>query len=255
MTNEINCLGKMLTKARTKLVKSLKLKKNRKQKQLFVVEGAKNVLELLDSDFLIHSLYATEDFITTHAKVLNLHDIEILRSSESELTEMSTFKSNEQALSVVKIKENESLNALNKEFAVMLENVQDPGNLGTILRVCDWYGIKKVIASEDCVDIYNPKVISASMGSFTRVQIFYTSLRKFIERNPAPYFGAFMNGSSVHEFEFGSWGYIILGNESNGISNELDEFIDQRISIPSYGTAESLNVGIATAVILDNLRR
>ncbi len=245
----------MLTKARTKLVKSLKLKKNRKQERLFVVEGAKNVLELLESDFSIHSLYATEDFINTHAKVLQLHDIEILRSSESQLTEMSTFKSNEQALSVVKIKENEALKAVNNEFAVMLDNVQDPGNLGTILRICDWFGVNKVIASEDCVDLYNPKVISSSMGSFTRVQVYYTVLSKFMGTHPGPYFGAYMMGSSVHDFDFGKRGYIILGNESNGISEELAELIDKRVSIPSHGPAESLNVGIASAVILDNLRR
>jgi len=245
----------MLTKARTKFIKSLKLKKNRKQEGLFVVEGTKNVLELLDSDFSTHSLYATEDFYNSHAEVLKSLDIEMLKSSESQLTEMSVFKSNEQALAVVKTKENNPLKAVNSEFAIILDGVRDPGNVGTILRVCDWFGVKKVIASEDSVELYNPKVIASSMGSFTRVKVYYTSVVEFITREDGPYYGTFMKGSDVHKFDFGNRGYIIIGSESNGISRELVSMINQRLSIPSYGSAESLNVGVATAIILDNLRR
>lgn len=245
----------MLTNARTKLIKSLKLKKNRKHEGLFVVEGEKNVLELLDSDFSIHSLYATGDFLDTHARVLNRREIESFACNKKQLTNISSFKSNEQALSVVKIKKNQQLKADDNEFALILDEIKDPGNLGTIIRICDWYGINKIVASESTVDLYNPKVISASMGSFLRIQIYYCELFQFMQQNEGHYLGAYMKGSDVHSYSFGSGGYIVLGNESNGISESIAPFINQKISIPSYGSAESLNVGVAAAIILDNLKR
>ena len=244
-----------MTSARTKLIKSLKLKKNRKKEGLFVIEGEKNVLELVDSDFSIHSIYATKDFLNSHAKVLNRLEIEIFECRESQLTDLSTFKSNEQALSVSKIRKNQALKAEENEFALILDDISDPGNLGTIIRICDWYGIRKVIASENTVDIYNPKVISASMGSFIRVQVFYCDLEKFMRQEDRIYLGTFMHGEDVHSYSFGSGGYIVMGNESNGISESIVPLITSKLMIPLYGSAESLNVGVATAVILDNLKR
>jgi RNA methyltransferase, TrmH family len=157
------------------------------------------------------------------------------------------------------MRENKFFSADENEFVLVLDDIRDPGNLGTILRIADWYGIKKVICSENTVDFYNPKVISASMGSFTRIKIYYSEISKYIEnidkKVNIEIIGTFLNSENVHRFDFPTSGYIVLGNESNGISTEVEKYITKKITIPRFGHAESLNVGIATAVVLDNLKR
>ena len=245
----------MLSKARTKYIKSLKLKKIRKQEQLFVVEGAKNIVELLHSDFQLHSLYATQYFLDQHYDLIsNLND-EIITATDDQLANAGSLKSNHSALALAKIKQNIALIADPGEYTLVLDDVSDPGNFGTIVRVCDWYGIKKIVASNDSVDLYNPKVIAATMGSFTRVQLFYTDLEKFLGEMDMPVYGAYLDGENIHNLAFAKQGYIVFGNESNGIRNHLAPFIDKKIYIPGTGGAESLNVGIAAAIILDNLHR
>jgi len=141
---------------------------------------------------------------------------------------------------------------------LILDDIRDPGNLGTIIRIADWYGIKKIICSPDTTDVYNPKVIAASKGSFTRVNLFYTPLPEFLAQHAKDrdLLGAFLDGDSIYEHSFSAQGgYVVMGNESNGIGAEVETFITNRITIPRVGEAESLNVGIATAVMLDNLRR
>jgi len=245
----------MLTKARTKFINSLKLKKNRKQEGLFVVEGAKNILEVLGSDFQVHSLYVTDNFYQLNSDRLSGLNFELTIATGNQLATAGNFKNNDQALAIVKITNNQTIQAENNEFALVLDDINDPGNLGTIIRVCDWYGIRKIIASKDTVDLYNPKVISASMGSFTRLKIFYTDLTKFIKNESGPFIGTFTNGVNIHEFHFDARGYIIMGNESNGICPEIEKLVNSRLTIPSYGNAESLNVGVATGILLDNLTR
>jgi TrmH family RNA methyltransferase len=157
------------------------------------------------------------------------------------------------------MRENKPIIADADEFVLVLDDIRDPGNLGTILRIADWYGIKKVICSETTVDFYNPKVVSASMGSFTRILVYYSEISEYfenIEKNKnTEIIGTFLNSENVHHFDFPSSGYIVLGNESNGIGSEVEKVITKKITIPRFGEAESLNVGIATAVVLDNLRR
>ncbi|MFM7487408.1 MAG: RNA methyltransferase, partial [Cytophagales bacterium] len=141
------------------------------------------------------------------------------------------------------------------EFALVLDDIRDPGNLGTIIRTADWYGIKKIIASEETADFYNPKVIHATMGSFCRVQIFYTSLLQYLSDASQPVYGAFLDGDNVHDIDFSKSGLLVIGNEAQGISKVVENKVTQRITIPKRGGAESLNASVATAILLDNVFR
>lgn len=247
----------MFSKQQQKYVQSLQIKKYRQEHQRFLVEGAKSVVELLNADFEIELLLCTERFFLENEK--KLKKISVEQISQSELEKSGTLQSNDAALAVVKMRENKFLVADENEFVLILDDIRDPGNLGTILRIADWYGIKKVICSENTVDFYNPKVISASMGSFSRIDVYYSIISEYIEsinkHVNIEIIGTFLNSENVHRFEFPTNGYIVLGNESKGISAEVEKFITKKITIPRFGHAESLNVGIATAVVLDNLKR
>jgi TrmH family RNA methyltransferase len=242
----------MLSKAKIKFIKSLQLKKYRKQEQCFVVQGAKSVLELLASDFDVVTVLGTESFLET---VRSPKKAEVIALSEKELAGLSEFQTNDSALAVARLKNNDALLIRDNEFALVLDDIRDPGNLGTIIRTADWFGIHQIIASSETADFYNPKVISATMGSFVRVKMFYTDLEQYLSGCGRPIFGAYLNGEDVHKLDFGRGGLILIGNESRGIAPELEQFVTNKITIPRYGSAESLNAGIATAVILDNLRR
>ncbi len=242
----------MVSKAKIKYLKSLQVKKYRKQEQSFVVEGAKSVKELLDSTFETVWVASTENFLQTHAQLLSSKKVEFVQVTEAELAQLGLFQTNDAAIAVARMKEN-ALPKWREEFGLVLDDLRDPGNLGTIIRTADWYGIKNIVASEETADFYNPKTISASMGSFCRVTIFYTNLNEFLAQNKLPVYGAFMNGSDVHQTDFGKSGLLVIGNESNGISEEVGKFVDHRITIPRIGGAESLNAGVATGIILDRI--
>jgi RNA methyltransferase, TrmH family len=245
----------MLSKNKIKYIKSLQLKKNRKKEQSFIAEGAKTVLELINSDYRISTLVCTDEFLQQHKSIINNNKYEIIEVTENELSDLGTFSSNNAALAVASIKENKELYIGNNEFAIALDDVRDPGNLGTIIRVADWYGIKKIICTETTAELYNPKVINATMGSFTRVQLYYTDLITYFQKYNFPVYGAFLDGENVHSAIFENEGFLLLGNEANGISIELDALVSKKINIPKYGGAESLNVAIAAAVICDNVFR
>ncbi len=241
----------MFTKNQAKLIKSLDEKKNRLETGLFLVEGEKSVSELLDSDFEIDLVLTTTEFFDKYGEKIREKSKSYEIVNQSELEKVGTFTTNNAALAVVKQKK--ILEPKNdSEIFLALDEIKDPGNLGTIIRIADWYGIKNIIASKNTVDFYNPKVITATKGSFTRVKIFYTDLNDFLLKTKLPIFGAFLNGKNIHETKFPKSGILVMGNESNGISRELEKNINQRITIPSFGKAESLNVAIATAIILDN---
>ena len=244
----------MVPKAKIKYLKSLQVKKYRKQEQSFVVEGAKSVQELLSSNFEVTWVGGTENFLRAHARQLNSRKVETVEVSAKELEQLGSFQSNETVIAVAKMKQN-SMPDLRDEFALVLDDLRDPGNVGTIIRTADWYGIKNIIASDETADFYNPKTISATMGSFCRVNVFYTHLGDFFRQNKLPVFGAFMDGADVHQLNFGKSGLIVIGNESNGVSNEVSEFVQQKVTIPRIGGAESLNAGVATGIILDNIFR
>ncbi|GAB3273867.1 RNA methyltransferase [Larkinella harenae] len=246
----------MLSKSLSKYIQSLHQKKYRQEHGAFLVEGSINVLELCASNYQIELLLVTEDFYRENGPQLDKQRTRLEIVTADELKRVGSLVVNDSSLAVAKTKENHFLSADPDEFVLMLDDIRDPGNLGTIIRIADWYGIRKLICSPSTADVYNPKVISASKGSFTRVEWYYCPLSTYLsERAGQPVFGAFLDGANVHTQVFGKSGYIILGNEANGISEEVERFVNQRITIPRYGQAESLNVGIATAVICDNLRR
>lgn len=234
----------------------MQIKKYRKQHQSFLVEGAKSVIELLKSDFEITTLLGTSVFLNENESLLKSKDIEKLTVREQDLVDLGTFQTNNAGLAIAKIKENSDLQLKPDELALALDDIRDPGNLGTIIRIADWYGITKIICSLNCAEVYNPKVINATMGSFTRVDLFYTDLAAYLNMYKGVVYGAFLEGENIHSSVLReNGGLIVMGNESNGISDELAPLIKDKINIPRYGEAESLNVAIATAIICDNFRR
>lgn len=244
----------MISKQRVKFVKSLKLKKYRKKAALFLVEGARNVIELLSSDYEIQNLFVTEKFLNEFPHHLTFKfDYEIC--SEKELVDLGTFQTNEYALAVAKMKSN-PFNISNDDLILALDDVSDPGNLGTIIRIADWFGLKTIIAGMDSADFYNPKVINASMGSFTRVNVHSMDLEDFFRSNTKhKLYGAGLNGADVHHVKLDKPAILLMGNESKGISDRLSTYLDKRITIPKIGGAESLNVAVSTAIICDNFFR
>src|SRR5882672_11241841 len=230
---------KMVSKAKIKYLKSLQVKKYRKQEQSFVVEGAKSVQELLGSTFETVWVASTDNFLQRHAKLLSGKKIEIIEAGPNELAQLGSFQTNDAAIAVARMKEN-VLPVGQDKFGLILDDLRDPGNVGTIIRTADWYGIENIIASEETADFYNPKTIQATMGSFCRVNIFYTNLKEFLSQNKRPLYGAFMNGSDVYKTNFSKQGLLVIGNESNGISEEVSRFVQHRITIPRIGSAESL---------------
>lgn len=245
----------MFTKNQAKLIKSLQEKKNRVETGLFIVEGEKSVVEVLNSDFEIDFILTTTEFFDKYGEKIREKSNSYEIINQFELEKVGTFATNDSALAVVKQKVNKPFEIKKDEMVLALDEIKDPGNLGTIIRIADWYGIKNIVASKETVDFYNPKVITATKGSFTRVNMFYTDLKDFLSTQKIPILGTFLNGENIHEIKLSSSGILVMGNESNGVSNEIEKFVTKKITIPSYGKAESLNVAIATAIILDNFKR
>ncbi len=242
-----------LTNKQIKLINSLHSKKGRSENHLFLVEGEKGLLELIKSSFKIQFIVLNQT-LSNH-EIAQTHPNHCFFISELELNKYSTLVTNNFGLAVVEMPQK-----LNFEkpigITVVLDGIRDPGNLGTIIRICDWYGISTIILSNDCTDFYNPKVISASMGSFLRIKHLYVDLGKWLNQYPnITKIGALLNGHSIHTYSFPETGFLVFGNESNGISKNVEELIDDHVTIPSFGGAESLNVGISCAVFLDNLKR
>ncbi len=240
----------MLSKSQIKLITSLKQKKYRLQHQLFVAEGKKTILELLNSKFQLHQLF------TTTLK-FDVSDVLNTIITPKELSKISFLKTPNKALAVFKISESEAIDF--SKLIIALDNVRDPGNLGTIIRLCDWFGISDLVCSLETVDCYNPKVIQATMGSITRVNVSYLDLENFLSSQKGTQkFGAFMDGDNVFEMNLPSSGIIVLGNEANGICKEVESQITERVSIPKFGNiqvTESLNVANAAAILLSEFKR
>ena len=239
----------MLSKSQIKLITSLKQKKYRQQYKLFVAEGKKTILELLQSNLQLHQLY------TTMLEFDVLDDL-MTQISNTELKKISFLKSPNTALAVFEIPNETSIDF--SKLVVALDDVRDPGNLGTIVRLCDWFGIKDLICSYETVDCYNPKVIQATMGSITRVNVSYIDLKQVLQIQKTEVFGAFMDGENVYESKLSNSGILVLGNEANGISHDIESQVTKRISIPRFGelqATESLNVANATAILLSEFKR
>jgi len=239
----------MLSKQHLKLIKSLAQKKIRHQKQLFVVEGEKAVLEFLNSDYELERLFVTKGSFP-------VNESQTVYITPKELQKISFLKSPNVVLAIFKIPQAKALQG--KGLTVILDAVRDPGNLGTIIRLCDWFGVSELVCSPTTVDVYNPKVIQATMGSLTRVNVHYKEVLEVLASSDRPILGTFMEGDNIYTSNLPQNGMIVLGNEANGISKAVSERVGQAISIPQFGSlgkTESLNVANAAAVVLSEFRR
>ncbi|MEM8893431.1 MAG: RNA methyltransferase [Bacteroidota bacterium] len=244
----------MISGKQAKFIKSLQYKKYRKLEGAFVVEGKVSVLEALNSELNLRTVYCTPSFQNEHLKEGLFNELKIEEVSERDLNKVGNLKSNNSAIAVVDLPDStEHIDA--SETVLVLDNINDPGNLGTIMRIADWYGINQLVCSPDTTDAFSPKCISASKGSFTRVRVVDYDLPEFLNSYPRDIYGALLSGQDVHKIEFRSPCAIVIGNESHGIRAELISYITEPITIPRYGGAESLNAAIATAIICDVYRQ
>jgi TrmH family RNA methyltransferase len=175
-------------------------------------------------------------------------------AGDTELNDIGSLQTNDSAIAVCDSKEEEIPGIISDEWVIVLDNINDPGNLGTIIRIADWYGIKKIVCSEDTADLYNPKVINASKGSFLRVSLSYTGLPGFLKKQHVAVYGADLHGENIHKTTFSTSGILVMGNEAHGISAEVKALLTNSLTIPRFGMAESLNVGIATAICCDRIK-
>lgn len=233
----------MITKNQIKTIKSLSFKKNRLRENLFIAEGEKVVAELLDSDFDIDTIYATKDWVSP----CRCTDFTII--SNSELKRISNQKNPNKVLAIAKIMKPRLINK--KGVTLVLDGINDPGNMGTIIRICDWFGVTQIVCSNNTVDMYNAKVVQAAMGSLFRVHVFYTDLSDYLKTVKTPIYGAFMKGRYVKEINIEKNSHLIMGNEANGISDEINKFLSVKLAIKKIGKdSESLNVAAATSILL-----
>ncbi len=242
----------MLNSNEIKHIKSLHLKKNRTKYQEFIAEGHKNVLELLNSDLQIKAILATAKWCKENEKLAQKYTLIIKIISDKDLIRISTHQTPNQVLAIVKIPDEDVKNINpSRDLILLLDNIQDPGNMGTIIRTADWFGITHIVCSLNCVDIYNPKVINATMGSIGRVNIIFKDLIALINAfSKIQIFGAVLDGDNVFDISNPANGFIIIGNESNGIHPDLRKKLTHPITIPNFNTsAESLNAAIATGII------
>jgi TrmH family RNA methyltransferase len=245
----------MISKNQIKLITSLHKAKGRKKNGLFIVEGPKAVDEFLNSDFEIEAVFGTRQWIEFAPQILDSAEM----ISENELHSISAQKHPNQVLAVVKMHEPTTPPSEITDLCLVLDTIQDPGNMGTIIRIADWFGIKHIVCSKETADIYNPKVVQSTMGSISRVQVSYTDLVKYLGKlnGSVPVYGTLLSGENFYETKLESKGLIIIGNESKGISDDVAFFINQGIKIPAYGNSEteSLNAAVATGIVVAEFRR
>jgi RNA methyltransferase, TrmH family len=238
----------MVSKSQISFISSLQQKKYRKKHQMFIAEGKKVIDELLQANFSLQFLYVTQENIFDRKYAANL-------ISDKELQKISALTTANNCLAVFKIP---SFSSKNSSLEIALDSVKDPGNMGTIIRLCDWFGVNKIICTEDCVDVYNPKVVQATMGSLSRVEVVYTDLENYLKNSQKPIFGTFMDGQNIYKTHLPQLGILLMGNEANGISNVMEKLVTQKLSIPRFGSlqkTESLNVANATAICLSEFMR
>ena len=240
----------MLSKNQVKLIQKLQQKKYRNELNLFIVEGKKSIVEFLQAGYRLELLIATEVFATA----LNSQPITLV--SKEELRKVSSLKNPDEGLAIFHQRQHKGI--LQEGVILALDNVQDPGNLGTLIRLCDWFGIETLICNSQTVDCYNPKVVQASMGSLTRVAVHYVDLAGFLATCALPLYAMDLDGENLYTTEFPEDCVLILGNEANGISPEIRALADGIITIPRFGKlqqTESLNVAMAGAIVVSQVRK
>ena len=238
-----------LSKNKIKWIRSLQLKKNRDELGLFIVEGEKMVQEAIENfsqqiDFLVVTKFSS----------IKTDDVsfEMAIATDEELKSISTLKNPNKSLVVLKLP---AKRRIETSFRIALDGIQDPGNMGTILRLADWFDVKEIICSKDTVDIYNPKVVQASMGAIFRINVLYCDLPGYLSKTKEPIFGALLEGENIYKKTVQPKGILILGNEGNGISKDVISLVNQPITIPRFGKAESLNVSVAAGILLSEFFR
>ncbi len=237
----------MLSRSESKYIQTLSHKKQRDAEGLFIVEGPKLAEELFNSNYNINKIYATQAWANKNKK------INATIVTEDELQKISNLQTANEVLMLVEMPPNNPITTFGNLITIALDGIQDPGNLGTIIRVADWFGIKQIICSNDCVELYNPKVIQSTMGSFIRVNVNYVDLDKYLSNANVPVYGALLNGDDVTKIAKPKQGILVIGNESKGIRENILPHITNAISIKRIGGAESLNAAIATSIIVSHL--
>ncbi|WP_029283415.1 RNA methyltransferase [Pedobacter sp. R20-19] len=245
----------MLSKSQISFIKSLHQKKYRKENGLFLVEGIKSIREFISSDYRIDTIYYDKEQYQHLPKLpanINLFEV-----NNAELSKISTLQTPQGFLALVKIPETKNIakKDLKNKFTLVLDGVQDPGNMGTIIRTADWFGFENIICSIDTVEAYNPKTVQATMGSLARIKIFYEDLPAFLTQIDIPVFGALLDGNSIYETKWGEEGLVVLGNEGKGITAAVIKKINHPVTIPRIGAAESLNVAVSAAIFCTEIVR
>jgi len=239
----------MVVKSELKLIKSLHQKKYRNEHGLFVIEGKKTLEEVVNSKMKLYKLFAVEP------EKLQLEGVQTFPISNKELSQISSLKNPNGYLGIFYVPKLEE--QIVSDWILVLDGVQDPGNLGTIIRLCDWFGITDIVCSLETVDCYNSKVLQATMGSIARVNVHYRALDMFLKETELPVFGTFMNGVNVNDTRLPKKGIMVMGNEGKGISDLVAQLCTDSLAIPQFGgnTTESLNVASATAILLHEIRK
>ena len=251
----------MISKNTIKLIKSLSIKKYREKEGLFLIEGNKMVAEALYSSYKVKKLIATPEFLLT-LKTNTNYTIDITETSHEEIKKASLLKNPQNSIALCEIPKNEKLPENIHGLTIYLDGIQDPGNLGTIIRMCDWFGIDFIFCSPDTADIYSPKVVQASMGSIFRTKLHYISDQLFFQNESfknIPVFGAFLNGNNIYTEKLPENAILVVGNEGNGIRKEIEPLVNKKITIPEFtknnGNTDSLNVAVATGIICAEFKR
>lgn len=239
----------MLSKNEINYIKQLTSKKQLNDGNLFIAEGPKLAEELLANKCTIAKIYAIESWLKRQTKKLT----NVSQISEKELSQISSLTTPNEVLMIVEEKTPIPL-LINNKLSLVLNDIQDPGNLGTIIRIADWFGIENIICSNACANYKNPKVIQSTMGSFLRVNMYYRNLEEFFINNTLPVYGALLKGKNIKEEQPTKNGFLLIGNESKGINEALLPFVTHPINIPKLGGAESLNAAVATGILLSHFR-
>lgn len=250
----------MISKNQIKYIHQLELKKFRKQEGLFIAEGHKVVGDLLRAGFKPRQIFAVQDWITDNSSQLSVLDSQLSEVNLEELTRLSLLQHPQQVLALFPIPDEQTIPSSKNALSILLDNVQDPGNLGTIIRIADWFGIDTIYCSLGTVDAWNPKVVQATMGSIARVHIKYVDPQLLFDSLPDkfPVYGTFLDGDNIYTQQLSQQGIIVMGNEGNGISDAVRSRVTHKLLIPDFhkgDTADSLNVAIATAITCSEFRR
>ncbi|MCK5775528.1 MAG: RNA methyltransferase [Bacteroidales bacterium] len=244
-----------ISKADIKLINALSKSHGRKKYHAFLVEGVKMVNEVLNSDIKIQLIAATKEWLQGNPQFEKQENFRLI--TERELKKISNFSTSNQVMVVAQKPDEVDLKLEDDELVLVLDTVQDPGNMGTIIRTADWYGINKIICSPETVDAYSSKVVQSSMGSVFRSRVYYTNIVELLQKYDKPIYGSLLSGDNIYHLNLKADGFIIIGNESKGISPQVQKLITQAIYIPSYkdSKAESLNAAIACGIILSEFNR